>query len=932
MAEINFPGSASVSCSGAGRVQFGAKFHPEEEVAVRHIQFLENMMNTRDLGKRVYSWYGRAIYFDKQLQISYYRGMSITSGKNTTETCIFPGEFILIEGENTEQILVARLLKLYEDGFEEKRAVVQWFSRVEEIPLNQRMTLGKEDSQEIFLNENSEWDTDILITSIISNVTVIPLSPSEVLPAVLHNEKLLFVRKSWNGKKLKPLLPSVLAELKDSVKMKTNVMNFTTEYQVTPSRTACSAEAKTRRVTRSKKEMEAESKHSNAKSSLSKERCSQRVASSMNTPAAKKKLQLNSPTKFPRSMFNEQDIIELLDFDFIKPLDNSPLKRKVTFTGINGSPPKISCPTDEDDQFQDTEPLGDTSEQSNAIVLPSSKRNQDTTWKTRIFSGKDTAREGTDYRDEICKTSKNSAKQAAALKSSPIQQVPDEVQESDARSKVMTSFQRNCAQRTLLSQRKCAQRTAIRIAKHLNILDSSGEEDEEKHFPLAKGSDSSSNDDEDIKVFQTPRRQIRSTPNSTRKESSGTPAKTAKKTPQPRTSKTPRNATPKIPNRNQTTQKPENVLHEARIRLHVSAVPESLPCREKEFQDVYNFIESKLIDGTGGCMYISGVPGTGKTATVHEVIHCLQQAAKNDELPPFQFIEINGMKLTEPQQAYVQILKLLTNQKATATHAAVLLEKMFYKPSPKRKTTVLVVDELDLLWTQKQNVMYNLFDWPTQKGSKLIVLAIANTMDLPERIMMNRVASRLGLTRMSFQPYTYKELQQIVSSRMAQVKAFEEDAIQLVSRKVAALSGDARRCLDICRRSTEICELSCQKNSSGLVTMTHIMQAMDEMFSSPYIHTIRNASLQEQIFLKATIAEFHRSGLEETTVQQVYHQHVALCRIEGLKTPTVSEIMAISSRFSACRLLLSESNNKYLHSRIRLNVSQDDIMYALKED
>lgn len=40
-------------------------------------------------------------------------------------------------------------------------------------------------------------------------------------------------------------------------------------------------------------------------------------------------------------------------------------------------------------------------------------------------------------------------------------------------------------------------------------------------------------------------------------------------------------------------------------------------------------------------------------------------------------------------------------------------------------------------------MMYNLFDWPTQKHSKLIVLAIANTMDLPERIMMNRVASRL---------------------------------------------------------------------------------------------------------------------------------------------------------------------------------------------
>ncbi len=45
--------------------------------------------------------------------------------------------------------------------------------------------------------------------------------------------------------------------------------------------------------------------------------------------------------------------------------------------------------------------------------------------------------------------------------------------------------------------------------------------------------------------------------------------------------------------------------------------------------------------------------------------------------------------------------------------------------------------------TRKQTVMYNIFDWPTRRSAKLTVLAIANTMDLPERIMMNRVASRL---------------------------------------------------------------------------------------------------------------------------------------------------------------------------------------------
>ena len=85
----------------------------------------------------------------------------------------------------------------------------------------------------------------------------------------------------------------------------------------------------------------------------------------------------------------------------------------------------------------------------------------------------------------------------------------------------------------------------------------------------------------------------------------------------------------------------------------------------------------------------------------------------------------------------------LTGKKATADHAAELLEKHFTTATNKKQTTVLIVDELDLLWTRKQNVLYSIFDWPTRAKAHLIVVAIANTMDLPERIMMNRVSSRL---------------------------------------------------------------------------------------------------------------------------------------------------------------------------------------------
>ena len=67
-------------------------------------------------------------------------------------------------------------------------------------------------------------------------------------------------------------------------------------------------------------------------------------------------------------------------------------------------------------------------------------------------------------------------------------------------------------------------------------------------------------------------------------------------------------------------------------------------------------------------------------------------------------------------------------------------------------------------------------------------------------------------------------------------------------RKVAAVSGDARRALDICRRATELAErgpvagrrlASPKKATTCLVTMDHVNAAIQEMFSSPKIMAIR---------------------------------------------------------------------------------------------
>ena len=61
---------------------------------------------------------------------------------------------------------------------------------------------------------------------------------------------------------------------------------------------------------------------------------------------------------------------------------------------------------------------------------------------------------------------------------------------------------------------------------------------------------------------------------------------------------------------------------------------------------------------------------------------------------------------------------------------------------------------------------------------------IANTMDLPEKLLP-RIASRMGMQRLCFGPYNYQQLQEIISSRLKGIDAFEKQAIEFASRKVS---------------------------------------------------------------------------------------------------------------------------------------------------
>ncbi len=88
------------------------------------------------------------------------------------------------------------------------------------------------------------------------------------------------------------------------------------------------------------------------------------------------------------------------------------------------------------------------------------------------------------------------------------------------------------------------------------------------------------------------------------------------------------------------------------------------PPREQEAQCIQSFITSCLDTMHGGCMYISGRPGTGKSMTVHSILTSLAANKTTShlcDLPP-AFVSINCYAIGDVRDVFDHI--------ASGIHAA----------------------------------------------------------------------------------------------------------------------------------------------------------------------------------------------------------------------------------------------------------------------
>ena len=367
-------------------------------------------------------------------------------------------------------------------------------------------------------------------------------------------------------------------------------------------------------------------------------------------------------------------------------------------------------------------------------------------------------------------------------------------------------------------------------------------------------------------------------------------------------------------------------------KLHVSVIPEVLPCRLEERRKIYDVLRKSIIERSStGTIYISGMPGTGKTATLKATVRSLEKEAERGEIPAFQFVEINCLKLQAPVDAYTYLWREISGSHLAAKAAKLRLTEYFDQgqhqqvqvvqvgksgsgASRGRKFVICLVDEMDYLVTRDEEVVYNFLNWPKMPGSCLLVAGIANVMDLPERLSP-RITSRMGISmeRMVFMAYTHQQIKEILEGRLAdlELRIFDSSSLELVSRKAAVAAGDLRAALKICQRTIELyrdqqqqqqqqqqghnaappapAATSSANNSSSATVpaaaaaappasvdparknmMALVKTAADEYRESPLLATMARGCLLDKAILVAMWKQYKASGQEELSVDLIW--------------------------------------------------------------
>ncbi|KAH0349094.1 cell division control protein, partial [Aureobasidium melanogenum] len=353
-----------------------------------------------------------------------------------------------------------------------------------------------------------------------------------------------------------------------------------------------------------------------------------------------------------------------------------------------------------------------------------------------------------------------------------------------------------------------------------------------------------------------------------------------------------------------------NVYNQARQIFSRCTDPGVLVGREEEKEQLSTFISERLVSSEGGCLYISGPPGTGKSAFVGQV--CQDLASDSDREMTISTVNCMSIK-TAKDLANTLSKDLDLNSLAGRAADFDFLRANFFKQDNKY---VVILDEIDRLVDLDLKLLYSLFEWSMEPSSSLVLIGIANALDLTDRFLPRLKSRNLKPDLLPFMPYTAPQIANIITSKLKGLDTSLTDpnfvpflhpaAIQFCSKKVASQTGDLRKAFDICKRAVDMIE-----------SETKVEQARIRLQDSP-----SRTPLKENLNLASPavkLAAFQKSALKDPR-QTTLFPSISHLTLETAPRATIAHVAKVTAA------VFSNGASQRLAS---LNLQQKAVLCAL---
>ncbi|KAL5263018.1 hypothetical protein ACHWQZ_G008433 [Mnemiopsis leidyi] len=371
-------------------------------------------------------------------------------------------------------------------------------------------------------------------------------------------------------------------------------------------------------------------------------------------------------------------------------------------------------------------------------------------------------------------------------------------------------------------------------------------------------------------------------------------------------------------------------LKSAKKHLQSCSTPDRLIGRESEVSELEKFIRCHVTDNTPGSLYVSGAPGTGKTASLSHILSKLKEELS------FSLIEINCMSHNTNKALYADIATQLNCDKTTKSAC-----QSFITSRNRRKMIVMLLDEVDQLETSSNSVLYTLFEWPALPNSRLILIGIANALDLTDR-QLPRLKAQVSCQPelIHFAPYNKEQIVSIIQHRLQQVPdgVMDPGAIQFCARKISVITGDIRKALDICRRAIELVEMKGQEG--GKVTIPYISKVVQEVYGGQIQNQLSGKTsestlpLQQQLLLcSVAIGTNKKHGAKSDTITaaKLHSTLTKVCADRSLQCPDFSEFVDLISMLESRGLVSVKSHKEKRLQKVSLRIQPKELEIVLED-